>query len=481
MRDPNENPNEKLAGRFKADLRRPISERYYSEDELISIFDYGGDNGDDYLRTEALLLGARLYPDSQELLQRRAIFYRGFADHSFDQFIDDNPDINEPLWEILKLGKSGAPVDITAAKLKQYIHDNRLVTDEEVIQFVQLASELGLNDWLYENIDFLKSKVEYLPTLLYELAASAEIDKRYDLEAELLEQLTEVDPYCADYWRLLAKIQQQLGNTAEAVNSIELALAINPDSVDALAVKLSLTDKAGPEFEATARKILDQQPADPETIDTLLNTITDSANGDLICYMYKQLFSYTADYAELIEQAIEINNPKLEEPLIAALERLYDDGHTDRELWRSLAALAFDADNYVIMAQIERIFEAKSGKPLNHDYLNIRAMYRYRLYQAVVTTFADADGSGTIHRPEYMFHAYAMFVMSLLRCSMFDDAIAAAKGLINILDERRDSLNPIETYGMRTFLADVSTRAAAPTAPTFDWTTYDPLNLDKQA
>lgn len=479
MRDPNENPNEKLARRFKADLRRPISERYYSEDELISIFDYGGDNGDDYLRTEALLLGARLYPDSPELLQRRAIFYRGFADHSFDKFIDDNPDINEPLWEILKLGKSGAPADSTAAKLKQYIRENRLVTDEEVIQFVQLAADLGLSDWLYDNIDMLKSKVDYLPTLLYELAASAEIDKRYDLEARLLEQLTEVDPYCADYWRLLAKIQQQLGNTDEAVNSIELALAINPDSVDALAVKLSLTNKADPDFEATARKILDQHPDDPETLDTLLNAISNSDNSSLICHMYKQLFAYIDDCPELIERAITLNTPDLEGPLTAAIERLYDDGHSDREIWLTLANLAFEADNYIIMAQIERIFEAKSGKPLNHDYLNIRAMYRYRQYQAVVATFADADGSGTIHRPEYMFQAYAMFVMSLLRSGMLADALAAAKGLLNIIDERGDMLSPIETYGMRTFLNDVCTRAAAPNAPTYDWTTYDPLHLDK--
>ena len=72
MKDPNSNPNEELARRFRADLGRPISERYYSEDELVSIFDYSGDRGDDYLRTEALLLGARLYPDSPELLQRRA-------------------------------------------------------------------------------------------------------------------------------------------------------------------------------------------------------------------------------------------------------------------------------------------------------------------------------------------------------------------------------------------------------------------------
>lgn len=479
MRDPNENPNEKLARRFKADLRRPISERYYSEDELISIFDFGGDNADDYLRTEALLLGARLYPDSQELLQRRAIFYRGFANHSFDKFIDDNPDINEPLWEILKLGKTGAPADITAAKLKQYIHDNRLVSDEEVIQFVQLAADLGLSDWLYENVDLLKSKVEYLPTLLYELAAAAEIDKRYDLEAEMLEQLTEVDPYCADYWRLLAKIQQQLGNTDEAINSIELALAINPDSVDALAVKLSLTDTASDDFESTARKIIDLQPDDPDTINTLVAAVIDADNTRLTQHTFETLLAYAGDMPELIEKAINLNFPQLEHAITDALQALYDSGQTDRELWLTIAAIAFEADNQPIMAQAHLVYEQKSGKPLNHDFLSLKALYHYRQYELVVETFAGADNNGTIHRPENMFLAYAMFVMALLRTGQLHDALSASKGLINILDERRDLLSPIETYGIRTFLTDVCNRIInSPTTPT-DWLAYDPLNLDQ--
>lgn len=74
MEDHNSNPADELRERFRSELGLPPAQRYYSEDELIDIFDNSGDAGDDYLRTEALLLGARLYPDSQALLERRAIF-----------------------------------------------------------------------------------------------------------------------------------------------------------------------------------------------------------------------------------------------------------------------------------------------------------------------------------------------------------------------------------------------------------------------
>lgn len=480
MKDPNSNPNEELARRFRADLRRPISERYYSEEELVSVFDYGGDQGDDYLRTEALLLGARLYPDSSELLQRRAIYYRSFTDRSFDDFLDDNPDVNEPLWEILKMGKFTGTAEEAEARLAEYLEENRLVTDEEVIQFVQLAADLGLNDWLFSHIDLLRRKVDYLPTLLYELAASAEMDRRYDLETEMLEQLTEIDPYCADYWRLLAKIQAQQGLADEALNSIDLALAIDPDSADSLAVRLSLLKAGTEEFTGTARRIFALRPEDPDTIDTVISAVTGADDGTLIHDMYESLLTYIDDMPDLVEQAISANAPGMYPVICTALERLYDAGQTDRELWLSLASTAYEAKDDLTVAQIHRTFEAKSGKPLNHDYLALKAMFRHRQYELVVDTFAASENDGTIRRPENMLVAYAMFVMALLRTGRLAQAGAAAKGLLEIFNERNELVNPIEAFGMNTFLADVCRRTdkTQPAAGT-DWDAYDPLGLDR--
>ena len=56
-----------LMERFGNDLSKPFSERYYSEEELLEVFDTAGDMSNDYVQLEALMLGARLYPDSVAL------------------------------------------------------------------------------------------------------------------------------------------------------------------------------------------------------------------------------------------------------------------------------------------------------------------------------------------------------------------------------------------------------------------------------
>ena len=58
------NPREELYNRFKLSLSRPVTERFFDEDELVEIYDYAGDVSDDYVQLEALFCGARLYPES---------------------------------------------------------------------------------------------------------------------------------------------------------------------------------------------------------------------------------------------------------------------------------------------------------------------------------------------------------------------------------------------------------------------------------
>ena len=51
-----------LYRRFRESLSKPITERFFDEDELVDIFDYAGDIDDAYARVEVLCCGARLYP-----------------------------------------------------------------------------------------------------------------------------------------------------------------------------------------------------------------------------------------------------------------------------------------------------------------------------------------------------------------------------------------------------------------------------------
>ena len=76
--DEAENTRQALYERFLESLRRPVAERFFDEDELVEIFDYSGDLNDDYVRLEVLMCGFRLYPESDALAARRAVFYNDF-------------------------------------------------------------------------------------------------------------------------------------------------------------------------------------------------------------------------------------------------------------------------------------------------------------------------------------------------------------------------------------------------------------------
>ncbi|MDE6043519.1 MAG: hypothetical protein K2G07_08270, partial [Muribaculaceae bacterium] len=159
-----------LCERFRQSLAKPVAERFFDEDELVDLFDYAGDLADDYLRMEVLMCGARLYPDSEMLKERRAIFYSTFSPDATAKYLEDNAQETSTIWEILRL-KSRAPQGDDAEKAMEYLLGGvDKLDDEEVIQLVELASQLGIYQWLVKNDRLLREKSEYAPILLYEMA-----------------------------------------------------------------------------------------------------------------------------------------------------------------------------------------------------------------------------------------------------------------------------------------------------------------------
>ena len=89
-----------LLERFTNDLPKSFSERYYSEEDLLEVFDTAGDMNNDYVQLEALMLGARLYPDSVALTERRAIFLLGFESDAFESFMALHQGLDTPIMEL---------------------------------------------------------------------------------------------------------------------------------------------------------------------------------------------------------------------------------------------------------------------------------------------------------------------------------------------------------------------------------------------
>ncbi|MDE6757374.1 MAG: hypothetical protein K2J66_09595, partial [Muribaculaceae bacterium] len=234
-----DNQLEKLYNKFRDELAGNDISIYYDEGDLADIFDYAGDVHDDYIRLEALLLGNRLFPDSEIMLERRAIWLAGMGNEPLRQFILDHPRSNPSvMWEILRIRANAPyPADDAIRELESLLERFRLDDDESIIQFAALVRHLEQEEWLAANIDRVRDRCEYAPTLLFEIARMAENRPQSTSALPLLEELTELDPFNTDYWGLMAELQSNCEQYEESLASLDYAKALEPDDVELLTIE----------------------------------------------------------------------------------------------------------------------------------------------------------------------------------------------------------------------------------------------------
>ena len=230
-----DNPRDELYRRFLKSLKEPASERFFDEDELVEVFDYAGDIANDYARYEALFIGARLYPDSQALAERRALLYldledadKDLKDGSAAAFVADRPEASSLIFDIVRLEASHP--DNGEAALEYLMAQYGKFSDEEIIRFVDLAFDLGCYQWVIDNMAELRKKVSFLPALLYEVMQEADEQGDDKTLAALAEELIESEPFALAYWVMLFKAQARLGQEEEAKQTFDTAKALASDN-----------------------------------------------------------------------------------------------------------------------------------------------------------------------------------------------------------------------------------------------------------
>lgn len=245
MEHENNNPRLELYRNFRKALKeQKSSELFYDEYELLELFDYAGELSDDYVQLEALLCGARLYPDSQALAERRLLLYMDTTDDETDKrtnaaerFINDYKWESSPIADMARL-EVNPPADAPAA-LSYLVEQYNTFSDEEIVHLCQLTDTLGQYDWLVKNIDVLRTKARDKMVLLYEISLQADNHDDNDTLIALAEELIENDPFPVGYWIKLLIGQARKGLVEETRNTYEYAkaLAFNemPDMMVAIA------------------------------------------------------------------------------------------------------------------------------------------------------------------------------------------------------------------------------------------------------
>lgn len=228
-----------LMDRFLLETRDHPESAFFSEEEIVEIFDYANDFDNDFVRCEALMYGAAHYPQSDALRVRRGFqyFYQGVDVRLIRQILVQVDPANT-LGRILAVRlEDDTTTDNIAPRLSALLDSVTELDDEEAIQLIDLAADASATDWILTSKDAILKRCSYLPTPLYEMGDVLYEAGRFSEAATFFDELVSLEPFNIDFWCRLAETVAAAGDYDRALESIDYAIAIDPDNTLARILK----------------------------------------------------------------------------------------------------------------------------------------------------------------------------------------------------------------------------------------------------
>ncbi|MDE6692512.1 MAG: tetratricopeptide repeat protein, partial [Muribaculaceae bacterium] len=169
-------------------------------------------------------------------------FYSQYSDDVMNKCVEDHQESTGMIWDIIRAKNSNiesptAQIEI----LDDILTNNSSFADEDIIQFVELAVlTYGKWQWLKEHLPELEEKAIYPEVLLYETAMAAELSGDNEYAIELLERLTDLQPFNPDFWIVLCKEYILADQHENGLSALEYAIAIDPNNPETLHQKAKL-------------------------------------------------------------------------------------------------------------------------------------------------------------------------------------------------------------------------------------------------
>ncbi len=421
---------ENLYKNFKAGLAGANGPQVYDENDLLDIFDYANDVYDEYVQLEAILLAARLYPESEEMAQRKAYFLYGNLSMAEGAANMSRLHRGESaLWAILALlvehpapGNCRKAMDELLARYSDF-------DDETAIQLVDACADLGIFDWLTGHKEELIKRCAYPETLLYEMAMEADARTDYALAASLMEELTEREPFNASVWHMLSQIYVKLDRYDDALSAIEYAIAIDAETSAYKLTKGQIlydmhtdTDKARELVES----VVNSEPANQVAAHTLAAMYMLSDKPDEALKVLKAYFAGNSFEKDAVEHILMIGNRQVTAEI---LDRFYESTSPDEDDWSAWARSFYNRDMFLQCADIYLALLRNSSHIPEWTPM-LEGLYRNGEYGTIVTLYRDYIIKATdADRIDLSVTDALVFVLSLLRCKL----PLAARKLIEIV------------------------------------------------
>lgn len=430
------NPSRQIYDQFINEIEKSSPSIYYDEDDLIDIFDTASDLCDTTTQLEVLLLGYKLFPESEDLLKRRAAFILDTNENSLENFmrLHSSKIKNDFLWELFRIRANNNSTNTIEEQILELLDRFKLVDDEEIIQFIGVIHHFKLDQWLFENLDRVKPRVEYPQTLLYELARVSETSSQLTNGASLMEELTDIDPLNFDYWCVMADIQSSRGKYADALNALEFAKAINANDSNIAALEGYLLMEL--HEPAKAVKCLEK------AIETSDKTLAEPAFQNLT-EAYKQL-NREADLRPLVKKLFERNaadaNRLIDmlcyfpEESLTSLRKFHEaslDTNETSTLQRVTQMVGIGRINEAITYLNWYIENFSDSQTLKFSYIEL--LYNAQRYNECFK-YIDKNFSGLVLEPNEL-PVVILIASTLLRVGQFENALIFCNHWINQIDK----------------------------------------------
>ena len=428
MAIPSENNSDELRQlyeRFKAELVEHPQEMYYDEDDLIMVFDMAGDYQDRYVQLQALMMGRRLFPDSEQLELRL-----GFAmldmydDVSVDDFLRVNDYRHGLLWDIIRLrGQHIKPEDVPA-RLDDLLDRYQFDEDEAVIQFINLIPAYECEEWLVGNYRRLVDRCRFRDTALSECAEVLRYHSP-DLALSIVEEITRLDPFNADAWIKLAELHRTKGEIDDGLSAIEYARALRPDYYFPLYVEatlLVLRDPASQHAAELLQQVISANPDMYEAKAALSDIYESQGKSDLAEMIWREELRRNPDDGLAQSRLAMVGGTSaLSEPL-----SVFEPDMTEEALASRIEMLLTpDMENAEGIMRLLASYDRSHGLyQLAGEY--IKLLYRHDMLDTLIA-FVERqrpDGSPEMRLDPSSLPLYAA---SLLRLGRYRDAALTAR------------------------------------------------------
>lgn len=389
MEDNQQDDRIDLYRRFLDEIANSPQTVYFDENELIDIYDAASDANDDFARMEVLLCGARLFPDSVELAERKAYLYYDIGNHEAAKNVIDKLPDSSVIKRLLDTRINVSDHDQAIQSLDEIVCTGADFSDEEIIQLVDTAGDFGLYNWLKDNKSKIMALTDYPQTYLYEMVNLAEMSGDYKYAIGLLEELTMLEPFNSEFWEMLAGMDIMYFSDANAaLNAVDYALAINPDSRKALLLKAQCMyelEMSFDEVESSLERLIESDPDDSIAVNYLA-FVKISRNNDVAAAMdiLDKYITKHKDDKNTVDYMLTISEGRGMEPVMDDFYRSTDMKIEDD--WQKWAKAQYDEGHYMASATILKTFLRNSGNISDVDRL-ILVFYRAGWFIDVVKTY----------------------------------------------------------------------------------------------